>query len=102
MKNPYLQVALTISYLFPIYSGGTGGPTPDVETLFYLPPCPGGGYYNPDGYYETVTVHVPVARKNDGLVSPNLEVWSPGQDQNDRVTNFYYGDGGADGGYNHS
>jgi len=24
------------------------------------------------------------------------------QDQNDRVTNFYYGDGGADGGYNHS
>ncbi|MCF7803675.1 MAG: hypothetical protein K9N46_00050 [Candidatus Marinimicrobia bacterium] len=82
----------------PIY----GGIAPDMETLFYLPPCPGGGYYNPDGYYKTVTVHVPVARKNDGLVSPNLAVWKKGQNQNDRSTNFYYGDEGADGGYNHS
>lgn len=70
--------------------------------MLYLPRCPGGGYLNTDGYWETVTVYIPVARKNDGLVAPNLAVWSPNQNQNDRVTNFYYGDEGADGGYNHS
>ena len=86
----------------PIYPSRPKFLEPDVEALFYLPPCPGGGYYNPNGYYQTITVHVPVARKNDGLISPNLAVWKKGQNPNDRVTNFYYGDEGADGGYNHS
>ena len=39
--------------------------------------------------------------KNDVLIGPEYAVWSPGQNPNDRVNNWFYDDIPQDGGYNH-
>ena len=41
-----------------------------------------------------------VPTKNDGMLSPQFAVWHKGDNPNDKVHNWYYGDTGAGGGYN--
>jgi len=47
----------------------------------------------------TVTTTVRIPLKNDGVLSPYYAVWHQGDNPNDKVHNWYYGDSG-DGGYN--
>ena len=59
--------------------------------------CADGILLAPQPVYLTITVPT----KNDVIVQPEYATWSPGQDPNDRITNWLYDDIPADGGYNH-